>query len=65
MTGMVLGIVNNEVELDQCFNSSLITVKREDFNCILSKVSCRFIQQINSSVAVKVNLTLRFSQDET
>lgn len=55
VTGMVLGVVNNEVaHIDECFNSSLVTARKHDFDCTLRKVSCRFIDQIDDSVAVKV-----------
>lgn len=59
VTGMILGIVNNEVEyMEQCFNSSLTTASFEGFECTLNKVSCRFINQLNDSELVKVRMQL-------
>lgn len=56
VTGMVLGIVNNEVgSISECFNTSLVTAKTDNYECILDRVSCRFINQINETVAIKVN----------
>lgn len=53
--GLKVGIVNDEVNnFDDCFNSSLITTYVHDYSCDLHKVSCRFINQINDSVAIKV-----------
>lgn len=56
VTGMVLGIVNEEVaNIDECLDSSLVTAKYHDFECTFSKISCRFISEIDDSVAVKVS----------
>uniref|UniRef100_A0A182JPM5 Uncharacterized protein n=1 Tax=Anopheles christyi TaxID=43041 RepID=A0A182JPM5_9DIPT len=53
--GLRLGIVNDEVtNIRQCFNESLITTYyREDYDCDLYKVSCRFMEKLNRSVAIQ------------
>uniref|UniRef100_A0A182SQH1 ABC transmembrane type-2 domain-containing protein n=1 Tax=Anopheles maculatus TaxID=74869 RepID=A0A182SQH1_9DIPT len=50
-----LGIVNEELtNIRQCFNESLITTYyREDYDCDLYKVSCRFMEKLNRSVAIQ------------
>uniref|UniRef100_A0A182U3I1 Uncharacterized protein n=1 Tax=Anopheles melas TaxID=34690 RepID=A0A182U3I1_9DIPT len=50
-----LGIVNEELSnIRQCFNESLITTYyREDYDCDLYKVSCRFLEKLNRSVAIQ------------
>uniref|UniRef100_A0A182R677 Uncharacterized protein n=1 Tax=Anopheles funestus TaxID=62324 RepID=A0A182R677_ANOFN len=50
-----LGIVNEELtNIRQCFNESLITTYyREDYDCDLYKVSCRFLEKLNRSVAIQ------------
>ncbi|XP_053661277.1 ABC transporter G family member 20 [Anopheles marshallii] len=50
-----LGIVNDELaNIRQCFNESLITTYyREDYDCDLYKVSCRFLEKLNRSVAIQ------------
>jgi hypothetical protein len=55
LNGHKIGIVNNEVKhIEECFNSSLVTAKQENYECKLDKVSCRFINQINETIAEKV-----------
>lgn len=52
--GLKLAIVDDEVSsFKECANESLITTYAHDYTCDLHKVSCRFINQINESVAVK------------
>ena len=53
--GLKLAVVNDEiVNYKDCMNSSLITTNVHDYTCDLNKVSCRFINQLNDSVAIKV-----------
>lgn len=53
--GMQLGVVNDEVpNNNDCANSSLITFRREGVECVLNKVSCRFIQEFDEDIAKKV-----------
>ncbi len=52
--GLKLAIVNDEVKnIAECMNKSLITTRISEDTCDLYKVSCRFINQINDSVAIK------------
>lgn len=52
--GLKLAIVNDEVKsYTECFNSSLITTNLHNDTCDLNKISCRFINHINDSVAIK------------
>lgn len=52
--GLKLAIVDDEINsFKDCENSSLITSYVHDNTCDLHKVSCRFINQINDSVAIK------------
>lgn len=52
--GLKLGIVDDEINsFKDCENASLITSYVHDNTCDLHKVSCRFINQINDSVAIK------------
>lgn len=52
--GLKLAIVDDEINsFKDCDNSSLITSYVHDYTCDLHKVSCRFINQINDSVAIK------------
>uniref|UniRef100_A0A2M3Z376 Putative abc transporter g family member 20 n=1 Tax=Anopheles braziliensis TaxID=58242 RepID=A0A2M3Z376_9DIPT len=50
-----LGIVNDELaNIRQCFNESLITTYyHDDYDCDLYKVSCRFLEKLNRSVAIQ------------
>lgn len=53
--GLVLGIVDGEVSsLSECANRSLKTFELDGFECRLKKISCRFIHEINDSIAIKV-----------
>lgn len=53
-SGLNIAIVDDEISsYKDCANSSLITTYVHDYTCDLHKVSCRFINQINDSVAVK------------
>lgn len=52
--GLKLAVVNDEVRnYAECMNSSLITTRITNDTCDLNKVSCRFINQLNDSVAIK------------
>jgi hypothetical protein len=52
--GLKLAIVNDEVQnYNECTNTSLVTTHINNDTCDLNKVSCRFINQINDSVAIK------------
>jgi hypothetical protein len=52
--GLNIAIVDDELSsYKDCTNSSLITTYVHDYTCDLHKVSCRFINQINDSVAIK------------
>lgn len=52
--GLKLAVVNDEVKnIADCMNSSLITTSINNDTCDLNKVSCRFINQLNDSVAIK------------
>lgn len=56
--GLKLGIVNDEVEfISECSNQSLKTFHIQDYDCYLNKISCRYINEINDSVAIKVCLS--------
>lgn len=53
--GLKLGVVNDEVmNFKECFNTSLITTFVHDDTCDLHKISCRFLHEINDSIAIKV-----------
>lgn len=53
--GLVLGIVDEEItNLQECSNKSLKTFELEDYECRLNKISCRFINEINDKIAIKV-----------
>lgn len=53
---VTLGIINNEVaSLDECFNRSLITSEIQNFDCVVNKLSCRFINDFESDVVAKVS----------
>lgn len=52
--GLKLGVVNEEASFSDCHNSSLITTFVHDGTCDYNKVSCRFLNEINDSVAIKV-----------
>ena len=49
------GIVSDELEsCDICLNRTLMTFALDGFDCKVNKISCRFINEINESFAVKV-----------
>lgn len=53
--GLILGIVSGEIGSDAvCANSSLKTFELNETVCVLNKISCRFINEINDTVAIKV-----------
>lgn len=53
--GLKLGVVNDEVmNYEECFNSSLITAFVNDGTCDVHKLSCRFLNELNDSIAIKV-----------
>lgn len=50
-----LGIVNEEVpNWHDCYNSSLITAQVRDYECNLSKISCRYLKEISPELAKQV-----------
>lgn len=52
--GLKLAIVNDEImDYRDCFNDTLISAVVKDSDCELSKVSCRFLHQLNDSIALK------------
>jgi hypothetical protein len=52
LNGLVLGVVNDEVpSYSECHNTSLRFVEAREFDCILQKVSCRFIESFDQSIA--------------
>lgn len=52
--GLKLGVVNNEASFADCQNTSLITTFVHDDTCDYNKISCRFLGEINDTVAIKV-----------
>lgn len=53
--GLKMGVVNDEVtNYEDCFNSSLITTFVHDDTCDVHKLSCRFLNELNDSIAIKV-----------
>lgn len=53
--GLTLGIVDEEIRSYQdCKNMSLQTFVKDNHDCHLHKISCRFIREIDDDVAVKV-----------
>lgn len=60
--GLVLGVVSDEVLSHQeCFNSSLKTFEIQGFDCVLSKTSCRFIEDFDQTVAELVSFISSYS----
>lgn len=52
--GLKIGVVDDEImNYQDCFNTSLITTFVHDDTCDLHKVSCRFLNDLNDSVAIK------------
>lgn len=51
--GLKIGVVDDEINYNDCLNSSLITTIANNDTCDLNKVSCRFLQELNDSVAMK------------
>ncbi|KAL7040383.1 hypothetical protein ACKWTF_000370 [Chironomus riparius] len=51
--GLKFGVVDDEVNYNDCFNTSLITTIAHEDTCDLHKVSCRFIQEFQDNVAIK------------
>lgn len=51
--GLKMGVVDDEINYIDCFNSSLITAFPHDETCDLQKISCRFLQEFDDSVAIK------------
>lgn len=53
--GLTLGIVDEEIRsYKDCMNISLQTFVKDNHDCHLHKISCRFIKEIDDDVAVKV-----------
>lgn len=53
--GLKMGVVDDEINYIDCFNSSLITSISHNETCDLHKISCRFIQEFDDSVAIKTH----------
>jgi ABC-2 family transporter protein len=52
--GLKIAIVDDEISsYKDCSNTSLITTYVHDNTCDLHKISCRFLNQMNDSVAIK------------
>jgi hypothetical protein len=50
LNGLVLGVVNNETSsMSSCLNTSLQTVRVQNYECILQMLSCRFIEELDQS----------------
>lgn len=50
-----IGIVNEEItSAIECRNHSVVTIALNGFQCILSKASCRFIDELDDETAEKV-----------
>lgn len=55
-----LGVVNEEVpNWQDCYNSSLITAQVHDFECNLTKISCRYLKDIPPETATQVSTVLQ------
>lgn len=53
--GLKLAIVSDEIiNYDECFNTSLVTARVENYECSFYKISCRFLTHFNDSIAEKV-----------
>ncbi|KAG5671813.1 hypothetical protein PVAND_001988 [Polypedilum vanderplanki] len=53
--GLKIGIVDDEVDnLEQCYNSSLITTFLNETTCYIKDISCRFVNQLKDDVAIKI-----------
>lgn len=51
-----LGIVNDEIDdYRQCYNQSLTTTYVHDYDCDLTKVSCRYLNKIPPEIAEQVS----------
>ncbi|XP_055325391.1 ABC transporter G family member 23 [Sitodiplosis mosellana] len=51
-----LGIVNEEVpNWQDCYNNSLVTAQVYDYECNLTKVSCRYLRDIPPEYAIQVH----------
>lgn len=52
--GLKLGIVNHEIQhFSECSDPLLKMTTIHDYNCFVSKISCRFIDRLNDSIATK------------
>jgi hypothetical protein len=56
LSGLKIGVVNDEVSSNECMNSSLETFEIQRFDCILQKTSCRFIRNFDQEVAELVRI---------
>ncbi|XP_055376981.1 ABC transporter G family member 23 [Condylostylus longicornis] len=52
--GIEIGIVNEEASLQQCYDETLVTVTRFNDSCEFSKISCRFMQNIDQDITIPV-----------
>lgn len=53
--GLKFGVVDEEINYMDCFNSSLITTVVHDDTCDLQASSCRFLQEFDDEIATKVH----------
>lgn len=50
-----LGIVNEEIaNWQDCYNTSLVTAQVYDYDCNLTKISCRYLKEIPPEYAIQV-----------
>ena len=53
--GLKLGVVSDELaDFEDCFNNSLKTAVFTNESCELTKISCRYISLLETSLATKV-----------
>uniref|UniRef100_A0A336MEP9 CSON012244 protein n=1 Tax=Culicoides sonorensis TaxID=179676 RepID=A0A336MEP9_CULSO len=51
-----IGVVNEEIaNIGDCHNESLITVFKHDYDCDWHKISCRYLNALNASVAEQIH----------
>jgi ABC-2 family transporter protein len=53
--GLKMGVVDDEIAYEDCFNSSLITAVANEDTCNLNKISCRFLQEFDDEIAIKTH----------
>lgn len=53
--GLKIGIINNEIKnFTECLDPLLKMTTTDRFTCRVSKISCRFVNSINDSIATKI-----------